>query len=363
MDYSTLFGISVWPSVPATRTDLLWLLGLLVVTLLSGIAVGRCLASRTSLVPDELQRLSALLAPLTEWTRALAEDMSQYRSVVDGMAGVLRSAPEQLAGHPPDVTVGLLSSVVDANEQLQTRLQEAEQRLKVQADAISLYMSEARTDALTRLPNRRAFDEGLARHVAQWRRHGHPLSVMMVDVDHFKKFNDTHGHQAGDQALRVVSQVLQSTMREADFVTRYGGEELAVILPATDIQEAQRAAQRARQAIEQAPISSGAWTAHVTVSLGVAELHMAETAGDLVGRADAALYAAKQAGRNRAFWHDGEDSWPVSSSAPPTPERGTTAARSGPAVPRKSDASFAQVCQDLRRRMDEITRAIKVPPR
>ncbi len=284
--------------------------------------------------------------------------MSQYRSVVSSVSNLFRQQPAQLDDRKRQATLGLLSQVVEANEQLQDRLNQAERMIKEQAGEISTYMSEARTDALTGLPNRRALDEDLARRMAEWRRQRRPLSVMMIDIDHFKKFNDTYGHQAGDDVLQQVAALLRETMRESDFVGRFGGEEIVVILPGTEADQACLAAERARMAIQSAQLTHQQLLLQVTVSVGAAECLTSESAAHLIKRADEALYAAKQNGRNRAYWHDGYACRIVGGPADAPPDV--------PADPQPQNSddvhveaqlqeSFARVCQDLRRRLEEVS--------
>jgi diguanylate cyclase (GGDEF)-like protein len=161
-------------------------------------------------------------------------------------------------------------------------------------------------DALTQLANRRALDDELARRIAESRRHGRTFSLIVANVDWFKKFNDKHGQQAGDEVLRSVAQLLRRKMREMDLVARYGGEEFAIMLPGTDLYDASKAAMRAREAIEKCQFRHIEKEARVTVSLGVAEVLGNEDGAMLVARADKALYAAKEGGRNCAYRHDGE---------------------------------------------------------
>jgi len=330
---------------------------LLGVGLAAGLLIGRRQTHHcgTALPPAEMQRLVNLLVPLVKWTRSLADDMSQYRAVVGSLSRLFRDGPEQLGERQRQATAGVLSQAIEANEQLQTRLNEAERMLQEQAGELSIYMSEARTDALTCLPNRRAFDEDLAHRLTEWRRYRRPLSVVMADIDHFKQFNDKYGHQTGDEVLCRVAQLLRDTMRESDLVVRYGGEEMAVILPATDIREACRAAERARRAIAAAPFYSqrDAWC--VTLSLGVAECIGTDTASVLVKRADDALYAAKQAGRNCTFWHDGYRCLPVTDELVP----GSLPASQPPRelAHDKAGATFAEVCHQLRQRMEQVISA------
>ncbi len=173
-------------------------------------------------------------------------------------------------------------------EEQKEQLEEANRRLEL----LALH------DSLTGLGNRRAFENRLAQEVAQSRRYGTPLSVLLLDVDSFKEYNDSFGHPAGDEVLRRLAQVLRGQGRETDFFARYGGEEFIVVLPLTDASGATILAERLRGAVEQA-----AWPERgVTASLGAATLlpDMPDDAA-LVSAADGALYAAKAAGRNRVF--------------------------------------------------------------
>jgi two-component system, cell cycle response regulator len=147
-------------------------------------------------------------------------------------------------------------------------------------------------DALTGLSNRRAFEAELAERFEIARRYDRPLSLAILDVDHFKRINDELGHQAGDDVLRTIARVLSQTTRQSDFAARVGGEELAVLLSETPLFEAMQAAEKIRHAIAETGI---------TISIGVASMphsHFAATE-EMIASADAALYRAKQRGRNR----------------------------------------------------------------
>ncbi len=151
----------------------------------------------------------------------------------------------------------------------------------------------ARTDDLTGLPNRRAWDTELAREMAQARRRENDLSVAMVDLDRFKDYNDSRGHQAGDRLLKEAAGAWRSALRESDLLTRYGGEEFAIALPDCDAREAHRLIERLRAVTPQGE----------SCSAGIATWDHSESAAEIVGRADVALYEAKQLGRDRAISH------------------------------------------------------------
>lgn len=159
-------------------------------------------------------------------------------------------------------------------------------------------------DGLTGLFNRRYFLEQFEAEFDRSRRHGHPLSFLILDVDHFKKINDQHGHQTGDRVLVEVARALEQAVRKSDLVARYGGEEFVVLLPETAAEGAREVGERCRQDVEKLKLSEpGAEDLGVTVSLGLAQ-YPVNSAGagrvdDLVHQADQALYQAKQSGRNR----------------------------------------------------------------
>lgn len=159
----------------------------------------------------------------------------------------------------------------------------------------------ALTDPLTGLANRKRFDLALASLAAEALAERRSLSLIMADVDHFKAFNDLHGHRMGDLVLKLVASLLVEHFKGRDVVARYGGEEFAVILPDTDLAAAQLVADRLRETLASRQLQTRDKTrlGRITISLGVAELATGEPLTDLVERADRALYAAKRSGRNR----------------------------------------------------------------
>lgn len=157
----------------------------------------------------------------------------------------------------------------------------------------------ASTDVLTGLPNRRQLMAAMEREIRRAARTGRPLSLALIDIDHFKRVNDRHGHPSGDAVLCEVAEVLREVTRGGDLLGRFGGEEFAVLMPETGIEQAQWASERLRKAIEGREMRfPGGGSGYVTVSTGVALLGGDEQCDHLVSRADAALYEAKASGRN-----------------------------------------------------------------
>jgi diguanylate cyclase (GGDEF)-like protein len=161
------------------------------------------------------------------------------------------------------------------------------------------YQELATTDPLTGLRNRRYFQDRLREECARSDRTDHPLSLIMVDLDHFKAVNDAWGHPVGDEALAHAARLISGSVRACDVACRVGGEEFAVLCPGARAEEAYRVAERVRRALEQSPLVVKGQEVAVTGSLGLASRESDSGTEDLVRQADLALYRAKAAGRNR----------------------------------------------------------------
>nr|QIO37059.1 diguanylate cyclase [Bradyrhizobium sp. 1(2017)] len=253
----------------------------------------------SALVVDTSERLNALMGAASEFlTTAIADNRSQMQAISE-------VADQGKAGVDPKVLVAQLMNELARAATRTTRLEAgfAEKTRELDVIRASLSKSEerARTDTLTGLANRRALDEFLrkAQATAEW---GEPLSVLMLDIDHFKSFNDNFGHGVGDQVLRLMAKVLRERVRAQDLPARYGGEELIAVLPDADLATCAELAEHIRRAITDARItrrSTGETLPNISVSIGVAQYRPGEAITDLIERCDRALYLAKGGGRNR----------------------------------------------------------------
>ncbi|MHB8287150.1 MAG: GGDEF domain-containing protein [Caulobacteraceae bacterium] len=192
--------------------------------------------------------------------------------------------------------------VAQQNAALEERLNDSNKRVENLQQNLNLVRRDSMTDALTNLANRKAFDEGLASAVAQADEAGQPLSLCIIDIDHFKRFNDTWGHQTGDQVIRYVASVLGRLGVSPRLAARYGGEEFAVVLPGDPTGAAAAMLDAMRVEIASRALkrrSTNEDLGAVTVSVGVAGYRAGESPISLIERADEALYASKRSGRNR----------------------------------------------------------------
>ncbi len=189
------------------------------------------------------------------------------------------------------------TDVLKLTNELTVMMRESARKNRELKEANDTIARLARTDALTGLANRRTLDETLPREIARAERQGKPLAVIMADLDHFKAINDRFGHVIGDQVLAGAAAVFGSNLRAYDLAARYGGEEFVLVLPGTTAKEAAPVAQRVRKEVADIKIPNG--PTQITISLGIASFRTGETPDQIVARADAALYRAKNAGRNR----------------------------------------------------------------
>ncbi|MDH3744606.1 MAG: diguanylate cyclase [Acidobacteriota bacterium] len=193
-----------------------------------------------------------------------------------------------------------------ARAKIHLKIKDLQDQLRIKNEELGRL---ARLDSLTGLANHHHFLETLKKELSRADRHEAPVALGMVDVDYFKKVNDTHGHQVGDQTLLAIVARLRKSLREHDSLGRYGGEEFGMILVNADSEGAYLAAERCRQSIERSPIQLDEISLPITVSIGVATTSnpSGETVTDLVARADKALYLAKGQGRNRVVLSETSD--------------------------------------------------------
>jgi diguanylate cyclase len=192
----------------------------------------------------------------------------------------------------------------DTNKALEDRLSLSKQEISNLQQSLEAIRAESLTDPLTSLGNRKYFDRAIAAAVQNAAACGEPLSLLMLDIDHFKSFNDNYGHLTGDQVLRLVGMSLKQTIKGQDITARYGGEEFAVVLPATALRQALTVADHIRRAVMSKELkkkSTGEILGRVTISIGVSVLQPGDDPDSLIERADACLYAAKRNGRNRVI--------------------------------------------------------------
>jgi diguanylate cyclase len=227
----------------------------------------------------------------------------------------LRSAVGQLAGDGGLKTVReVIASLVaetqvmtDRTRALEVRLDGASKEIDKLRQTLDRARRETMTDALTEIGNRKLFDLKLREEAMHAMETGEAMSLLMTDIDHFKKFNDTHGHQMGDQVLRLVARTLTENLKGRDTSTRYGGEEFAIILPGTAIGPAAVVAEQLRQRVATRHLvrrNTQEKLGAITLSIGAAQFRMGEKLADLIQRADEALYRAKASGRNRVAIED-----------------------------------------------------------
>jgi diguanylate cyclase len=286
-----------------------FLLGLAIGTslLLIGLGLGLFLGKKMAapaILEDSMERehVMRFVRNFASWTSDFAGDFSKYQSQVRSLSQQMNDNPEKVSASDLQM---LLKRITDANQSLQSRLEHAEEKLDSQTKELASYLTEARTDGLTGLPNRRSFDQKIDERFARWSQHQKPFCLALLDIDFFKKINDTHGHPAGDVVLREVGNILKGFAEQGIEIARYGGEEFAMLFD-HPVEQAAKLLDQLRMAIQSRAIQADGVKIPVTISSGVSRILPEERIGMLVRRADESLYAAKTGGRNRVYYHDGK---------------------------------------------------------
>jgi diguanylate cyclase len=254
---------------------------------------------------DVSKRLGSLMQDAQGFLQiAIADNRKQILAMGE-------AASEAGAGADPgeliDGLVAELSKSVSRASKLEKNFVEATRELSEIRVSLDHAEKRAKTDVLTGLPNRLAFEDFFCGAQAAAVESRRPLSVLLIDVDHFKRFNDDFGHGVGDQVLCLIAKVLRERVRDQDLPARYGGEELIAVFPDSDLQTCAAVGESIRRSISDCKItrrSSGEVLPGITVSIGVAQLQAGESMVDLIERCDRALYKAKDAGRNRVVAYE-----------------------------------------------------------
>ncbi len=353
-----------------------------IVQLAAGVVLGRCLSRGQGervktrhdvAIESRPDRVRQFVCRMFDLRSRVARDIDRHRAEIeqvndeltplppdDNTASLAAGGTASLAadgtGMPKSI-MKTVTQIIEINERLQIRLSDAELKLEQQAEQMQSHVTQARTDALTGLPNRRAFDDEMSRRIAQWRRKSETFCMLILDIDHFKRLNDHYGHPAGDYVLRHVAEVLATVLREMDMVARIGGEEFAVVLPSTGAPDASRATERIRSAIASELFHFEQMEIRLTISLGLASVASQDDVVAILKRADEALYAAKRGGRNCGYFHDGRvctriGLLPAGSDDPPSTDPSST---DTPAFAEDADTpELTAICDQLRNCLAEM---------
>jgi diguanylate cyclase len=258
---------------------------------------------------DRIDKVGArVINEIDDVMQLITDSLGMTTTFGDSLAGATQKLSATSDGEQIKAIVAKLVNstreMQETNKALEDRLTASKGEISQLQQSLEAIRAESLTDPLTGLGNRKYFDRALGAAVELATQLGEPLSLLMLDIDHFKSFNDNYGHLTGDQVLRLVGMSLKQTIKGQDITARYGGEEFAVVLPNTPLRQALTVADHIRRAVMSKELkkkSTGEILGRVTISVGVSMMKPGDDTDALIGRADACLYAAKRNGRNRVI--------------------------------------------------------------
>lgn len=262
-------------------------------------------------VSDQVQQaiteLAVMLGSVKSATSEYGESLDEVKDKIQS-ANSLEDLGEVVSGILQDTKM-----MVEKNQELETQLVNSSEQVTELKKNLDNVKKEAMTDGLTGVSNRKSFDKSILDLIDESAENQTPLVLMMIDIDFFKKFNDTYGHQIGDQVLKLVARTLVDNVKGRDVVARYGGEEFSILLPETPLSAALKVGEVLRRSVENKEVinkTSNENLGRITLSMGVSEYVPGEGVSQFIERADAALYLSKKNGRNRV----------TAAEQPPKPE-------------------------------------------
>jgi diguanylate cyclase len=254
------------------------------------------LRDANEVIDREIKKVMELLSQSAKGAGQFGENLDQFSGQLNTQPTVetLRNLVNKIAAE---------TQVIAAqNQKLQGDLAVTTDQLSDMRNKFERIHKESQIDSLTEVGNRKFFDQQIINEMIEAREKDLPLSLLMVDIDHFKKFNDSYGHLIGDQVLRLVARTMIENLKGKDIIARYGGEEFAILLPQTRVQDAERVANQLRVTLATKQIKkreSNEILGAITISIGATEYITGEDKDEMISRADEALYKAKQTGRNK----------------------------------------------------------------
>ena len=283
---------------------LVWVVPCALICVALGAILGREFAIRkmSRQLRSERHALVKTLRTLMESTEQLHTDVGVHNSDLHSVQEVVAETSFQGDLQPiQEMLIGKIAEVTAANKRLEDDLVVTRYQLDEQSQVLDSTRKEARLDQLSGLGNRKSFDEAIKYAISSYKSKKVPFALVLADVDHFKRINDTHGHQAGDLVVARIGETLKQLCRDHDHVARYGGDEFAIVLMKVPREPAQGAAARIRAAIEQNNFSVGGngGRISVTFSMGMSFPTEDDTVESIIERADRALYESKKRGRNQ----------------------------------------------------------------